>query len=163
MTYLNNDTLKDPVYQVTTHTKISGLIKHQGVRITLDGSTLAYTPNAQAQNVVYEISFSAQRVNDWTFQTIVLQESTDGGTTWNDLGNRTLSAFGVSYSTAQTYRWYHHLRYVIPAYSGTRLYRLSIGSYKSGQLCTYHALDSWDGASTSTKFTNTTLIMHSVL
>lgn len=163
MTYLNNDTLTDPVYQVTTHTAAQDSSNTGGVTIVLDGSTLAYTPNAQAQNVVYEISFSAQRVNDWTFQTVVLQESTDGGTTWNDFGNRTLNSFGVSYSTSQTYRWYHHLRYVIPAYSGARSYRVQIGSYKSGQLCTYHALDSWDGASTTTKFTQTSLIMYSIL
>lgn len=163
MTYLNNDTLTDPVYQVTTHTAAQDSSDTGAVLIVLDGSTLAYTPNAQAQNVVYEIAFSAQRVSDWTFQTVVLQESTDGGSTWNDFGNRTLGAFGHSGQTGQTYRWYHHLRYVIPAYSGSRSYRLRIGSYQSGRRCTYHALDSWDGASTSTEFTQTSLIMYSTL
>jgi len=163
MTYLKNDTLTDPVHQVTANTsdQISSDSGH--VMIVLNGSTIEYTANAQAINVVYEIAFSAQRVSDWTFQTIILQESTDGGSTWSDLGYRTLNSFGNSVSTSQAYRWYHHLRYVIPTYSGARSYRLRIGSYQSGRQCIYHGLDSWDGSSTTSEFTQTSLIMYSIL
>jgi len=163
MTYLKNDTLTDPVHQVTANTSDQSPSDTGSVMIVLNGSTIEYTANAQAVNVVYEIAFSARRINDQTFQTIVLQESTDGGSTWSDFGYRTLNSFGNSVSSSQAYRWYHHLRYVIPAYSGTKSFRLHIGSYSGPRKCIYHGLDSWDGSSTTSEFTQTSLIMYSIL
>ena len=163
MTYVFNKALVSPVHQVTTHTSTQSSSDSPVTRITLDGSTLSYTPHPDAQKVVYEIGFSAHRLNDWTFQTVILQVSTDGGSSWTDTGGRTLSTFGHSGSTTQSYRWFYHRRYVINAYTGARSYRIQIGTYNHGRQCQYGGLSEWDGGSTSTVFTNTSLIMHSLL
>lgn len=164
MTYTFPQTLINPVFAMTTNTvKQSTSDTSTSARITINGSTLAYTPHPKAQKVVYEIAFSAERLNDWTFQIITIQESTNGGVTWADFGERTLSSFGHSGTADQSMRWYHHFRHVFPAYTGERSYRVTIGNYQTGRQCDYHALSQWDGTTTTTKFTNTSLIMHSIL
>ena len=163
MTYIFPKTLVKPKYLVTTNTQGQSSPNTSLGRITINGSTLAYTPHINARNVVYEIAFSAERLNDWTFQIVVIQESTDGGSTWSDFGERTLGNFGHSGLTGQSMRWYHHFRHVLPTYTGERSYRLTIGAYQSGRQCDYHSLSHWDGAAATTIFTNTTLIMHSIL
>jgi len=163
MTYTFPQTLVKPVYLATTNTIRQSSPDTGSGRLTINGSTGAYTPHPKAKNVVYELAFSAERLNDWTFQIVVLEESTDAGSTWNDVGQRTLGNFGHSGTTGQSMRWYHHFRHVLPTYSGARSYRLTIGAYQSGRQCDFHALSDWDGAASTTVFTNTSLILHSIL
>lgn len=163
MTYSKAPHFVKAKHQVTTHTSIQTSSDSQGTEITLDGSVIEYTPHANANNVIYEIGFSAQRVNDWTFQNFMLEYSTNGGASWSDLGGKTSCTHGMSGQTGQAYRWFFHLRYVLEPWTGSRQWRIRIHTYAAGRKCDYHGLDSWDGASTSTVFTDSSLIMYSTL
>ncbi len=162
MTYtVTNHLFLAPKYLVTTNTAVQSTSNTAGVRTVLNGSSIEYTPDSDASYVIYEFSVSSECIQDTTFHSFELKYSTDNGSSYQVVNNRAIIGHGNDGST-QSQRWFHHFRYVIPAYTGSRLWRLETGSFISNERCDYHALSEWDGAASTTKFTNSTLIMYSL-
>ena len=161
MSYRKDSSLVLPSWKVTSHSSMQSSSDSSQTTIIIDGSELTYTPHPDANNVVYEISYSTRRINDRTFPTFILQHEINN--VWSNVGSKYIYALGNSGTYSQAYRTFDHVRFVLPTWTGSRSYRLAVGAYSTGRRVDFHQLDSWDGASASTIFTNTTLVMHSLL
>lgn len=151
-----------PVYQVTSHTTPQTSSASAAVLMTIDGTALSYTPASGSTSVVYEVSFSMQRINDRYFQSFRLEYSTDGGVSYTEFHARYQRSVGPSGSTGQAYRELRNFRWVVPTWSGSRDLRVVVGSYATGREAKYHGLSEWDGASTTTILTDTCVMVYSI-
>jgi len=165
MSYSLSSNFLKPVYQVTSHTTAQSSSASAGVLTTIDGTALSYTPASGATSVVYEVSFSMQKINDRYFQSFRLEYSTNGGVSYTEFNARYQRSVGPSGATGQAYRELRNFRWVLPAWSGSRDLRVVVGSYATGREAEYHGLDKWDGASAgspTTVLTDTCLMVYSI-
>ena len=166
MSYFNQSVFKSPKILVTTHTSAQNTsstgVASGGSFVTILGSQIEYTPEQNSTKVVYEISYCAYR-NGQTFSEIQLQESLNSGSSWSEINAKFKKNLGHgSYFTAQYHRWYLHHRFILPAWSGSRQLRLTIGMESNSRPLTLHKLGEWDGASATNQFSDTNLLVYSI-
>jgi len=159
MSHLLHQTLESPITQITVHTSGQTTSNSANTLVTIDGSEYTYTPAQNSTHVVYEISFYAERKTGIQFNTLYLQEYTSGS--WSEIDSRYNRSIGNGGFTSDQ-RWYYHIRFIIPSWSGARALRLAVASNSSSKSFTAHAVTDWDGSSSSTTFCNTNLFIYSV-
>ena len=164
MTYQTNTAYKNVYFASTTHTsaQYAGV---WGTTAGITGSQATYTPTSDATSVIYEISFYSDNIERMNLYWVKIQESTDSGSTWSDVNARFGNNFGMASSgspTGQGQNTYIHYRYIIPAWSSSRMLRTAItGSETWVTNARLHELTEFDG-STQTKYVNTNLLIHSI-
>ena len=165
MTFIRSSALLKPKFLVTTHTSKQETSNTGGVRTVIDGSEISYEPHAGSDKVSYEISFYASNNNITTngecFQFLQLEEYS--GSTWSEMNAIYRKNFGSSVSNSAQYnRFLIHLKFILPAWSGSKQLRLTIGSNDSGEKIELHEVQSWDGAWTYENYFNTNLLVYSI-
>ena len=161
MTYLNLDLShgKNPQAIYTINTSSQTTSTSANTYITVNGSTISYTPDTSASKVVYEIGFYVEAIDKYCFQHITLEWNNSG---WEQPDVKFGKNFG-SHETGSSYRDFLCLRYIIPSWSGSRDLRLRSGSYSSNYDVTYHQITDWDGSGSITnRFCNTNLLVYSI-
>ena len=143
----------------TAHTSSQVGGSSAGDKITVTGSEATYTPNAAASKVVYEISYYAEKDSGSHSVTVTLEHYVSGS--WSEVDSSYLRTFLISGAGGQSCRLNMHHRWVIPAWSGERNLRVRLGTRWASMHLTLHKLTEWDGASTSSEFSDTSLIIYS--
>ena len=163
MTYISESlsVFKKPKWLVTSHTSNQLTSSTANTPVTISGSEISYSPIAGANKVIYEISFYAEKINGNIFQGLYLQEY--NGSSWVEINQRNRKNYGYGGSnTSQTYRFYHHFRFILPAWSGNKQLRLISSPESSNKQSSMHKMTEWDGTSSSNTFCNTTLLVYSI-
>jgi len=109
----------------------------------LTGTTVAYTPASNADHVIYEYRIMAHNDPDTTYTSgfLELQEEISG--TWTSLFENGNSGYQVW--EQHTYTRYQNIwegRFVIPAYSGSKSFRLGCYSTDSQESTVHSTEDS---------------------
>lgn len=159
MSYISSN-FKKPKYKVTSHTTVQQTNSTAQVLVMINGSDISYIPDEYCNNVIYEISFYSEKINGLVSQYIFLEEF--NGSNWVEIDPSYRRNLGYAGPTTQSGRWYTHLRFVLPAWSGNKDLRLTTGSYASNQILNLHEMSQWDGASSTNTFCNTNLLVYSV-
>ena len=166
MTYITNIELKNVAAISTTHTSVQNAGAY-GQTDPIDGSVVPYTPLSASSKVIYELSFysdSQNRTNTWICN---IQQSTNSGASWTNIHAHYSRNYGISKTYAhapegQDQRFYLHYQFIIPSWSGSRMLRTTIsGSLGWVTDADLHIITDWDGTS-STKYCNTSLLVHEV-
>ena len=151
----------NPQAIITVHSAAQDTSTSAGSYITISGSEISYTPHISATNVVYEISFYVEALNKVSYQHLVLQQDINNNGSWTTIDTRLGKGFGAL--TAGNYvRDIMNSRFIIPAWAGLRPLRLRSAAHKVNHHVKYHQLTQWDGASSTTTFCNTSLLVYSV-
>ncbi len=165
MSYTPEVNFSNPLYQRTVNTVTQTSSSSANVLTTINGSEVTYTPTASATSVIYEISFYMQQTTDRFFQLFRIQYDTTGSGSWSDFNTRYSRNIGNSGPSSKTYRDLRHFRWVLPAWSGARPLRVSVGSHATGRSANYHGLTVWDGASAgspTTVLTDTCVMVYEI-
>ena len=135
-----------------------------GSASVVNGTSISYTPDSNASKVVYECAYYCER-DQWitNVQIVSLEESTDGGSTWSEINAKYRKNYGYGGNAMQSQRWYQHLLYFLPAWSGSRDFRVTVGISAGNRQTYFHKLNLWDGAATSTEFTTVNVMMYSIV
>lgn len=164
MTFIATNNIILPKLQVSTQTSQQTGSTTANSSIVVNGSQISYEPDTSASTVAYEVAYYCERVNWITYlQNVALEQSTDGGTTWTEINEKYRKNYGISGSAYQDRRYYQHLIYFFPSFTGERQFRISVGTNKSGYQAYFHQLVLWDGAASSTDFTDVNVLMYSIL
>ena len=159
MTYLNLSYGKNPQAIYTINTSAQTTSTTANTYITVNGSTISYTPDSSASKVVYEIGFYAEIKNKYGFQHIILEWNNSG---WEQPDVKFGKNFGV-FGNGQYFRDFLCMRYIIPTWSGSRDLRLRSSPHNSNYDATYHQVTDWDGSGSITnRFCNTNLLVYSI-
>ena len=160
MSHLLNTSIKKPKFLVTTHSSAQTTSTTAEVGTVITGSEITYTPTEDAQKVIYEIGFYAEKINQRSFTGWYLQEYTSGS--WSEIESRYRRNFGWQNHDNQAHRLYTNYRYILPAWSGSKQLRL-VAAFPTGEgNIDLNQLSQWDGASATTIFCNTSLLIHSI-
>ena len=161
MTYVFESVFKKPKWLVTSHTSNQLTPNTINTPVTILGSEITYEPISNADSVIYEISFYAERINGISYEGLYLQEY--NGTSWVEINQRNRKNYGCGGSnTSQSYRYFNHLRYILPAWSGNKQLRLISAPTYANRPTSMHQMTEWDGTSSSNTFCNTTLLVYSI-
>lgn len=160
MTYKLAEHFLNPKVLITTHTSSQTSSNAANTYTTISGTEISYTPASGSTSVIYDVSFYARGLNNVTFQAFYLEHYQNN--TWSEINSRYRRNVGNSGGVNQAYRWFIHFQYVLPTWTGSRDFRLRCASNGSNRAMTFHQPSYWDGASTSTTFTNTNLLMYSI-
>ena len=161
MTYLNLDLSygKNPQVINTENTSVQTTSTSANTYITINGSTISYTPDSSANKVVYEIGFYAEIKNKNGFQHIILEWNNSG---WEQPDVKFGKNFGF-WQNSGTFSDLLFLRYIIPSWTGSRDLRLRSAANASNYDATYHQVTDWDGSGSITnRFCNTNLLVYSI-
>ena len=160
MSYLPSTHFKKPKTLITTHSASQVSSAFANTYITITGTEISYTPSVDADSVIYDVSFYGMRANDITFQAFYLEHYTNS--TWSEVNARYRRNIGNSGSENQSYRWFIHFKYILPAWTGSRDFRLRCASNGANREMRFHQPLTFDGSSTNAVFTNTNLILYSI-
>lgn len=160
MTYGLQTSYDSLFHKRTVHTGSQTGSGTGGGTVTILGSEATYTPSAGASKVVYEINFFGQRTDDIHNICFMLQHYVSGA--WSEIDNQNSRSSIVSGGGGQSNRDTYHLRLVVPAWTGARQLRLVLGTRVFDEYIVLHQLTEWNGASSSSDFADTTLIIYSV-
>lgn len=161
MTYVFESVFKKPKWLVTSHTSNQLTSNTINTPVTILGSEITYEPISNADSVIYEISFYVEKINGNSFEGLYLQEY--NGSSWVEINQRNRKNYGYGGSnTSQSYRYYNHFRFILPAWSGNKQLRLVSAPLSSNRQASMHQMTEWDGTSSSNTFCNTTLLVYSI-
>ena len=171
MTYITDLALKNVVASSTSHTNVQNAGQY-GHNDGVTGSIVTYTPTASATKIIYEISFYLLMDNSYYnnykmgfINCINVQQSTDGGTSWNNVDDDLIRQEGFVIQLGNSYqveRRHVHCTFIVPAWTGTRMLRTGFYTGVSwGMDSRLHKMDRWDGT-TQTKYCNTSVLVHEV-
>ena len=165
MTYIMQSAFLKPKFLVTTHTSSQITANNQNTPTVINGSEISYEPYSGSEKVIYEISFYASNIfltqNGECFQYLKLEEYS--GSNWSEINTINRKNFGSAVSSiAQYSRFYIHLRYVLPSWSGSKQIRLTTASNNSDEEIELHAIKYFDGSAVSNLFYNTNLLIYSI-
>ena len=158
MTHIALDNFKNLQTLVTTHTSDQVTSSSGNNFTTVSGSEMTYTPASDANNVVYEISFYAER-GGRPFLIWQLEHYTSGS--WSEINPKYRKTIGISGSSSQSYSWYITWRFVLPSWTGSRQLRLRVASHSSNRHVNLHQITKWDGSTVTDQFCNTNLVVYS--
>ena len=161
MTYLDLDLSygKNPHVISTVNTSGQTTSNLANTYVTINGSTISYTPDSSASKVVYEISFYAEIRSKYGFQHIILEWN---NSVWEQPDVKFGKNFGFGNSSG-IFNDLLFLRYIIPSWSGSRDLRLRSAGEANNRDVTYHQVTSWDGSGSITnRFCNTNLLVYSI-
>ena len=172
MTYIINLALKNVVAASTAHTSVQNAGEY-GHNDSVTGSLVTYTPTSSATKIIYEISFYLLMDNDEYLDhnmnylnCINVEQSTNNGVSWTTVENdfaRNTGCAVPSGTTHQSVRQQFYCSFILPAWSGTRMLRAGFTqAYSWGKDSRLHKLYKWDGATTSTKYVNTSVCVHEI-
>ena len=159
MSYVADKIIKNPKYKVTTHTSKQTSSASANTGTVLTGSEITYTPIPNATKVVYEIMFYAEMIDQNSFTSYYLEQYVSGS--WSDIDSKFRRNLGLSGSD-QRMRYCVKFRFVLPAWTGERQLRISLGSYANNMEIDLHQLTHWDGSTATDQFCNTNLLVYSI-
>ena len=165
MSYFAEGPFSNPVYQRTANTVTQTSSTSANTFSAITGTEVTYTPTASATSVIFEASFFMQQTTDRFFQLFRIEYDTTGAGSWAEFNVRYSRNIGNSGASTQSYRDLRHFRWVLPAWSGARPLRVSVGSHASGRAANYHGLTVWDGASAgspTTVLTDTCVMVYEI-
>ena len=162
MTYFKDEILNQK-HLVTTHNAKQVTSLSANTFTTITGSEISFTPHVDATHVIYEIGFYAQVINYQSFQHIRFQYLTTApGANWTEFDANLGKNFGPS-ASGDYYRNFMYLKYIVPAWTGSRQLRIQSAAHQNSRQTEFHQLTEWDGAqSVSNRFCNTNLIVYSI-
>tara|TARA_R100000426_G_C4821410_1_gene110656 strand:- start:1031 stop:1510 length:480 start_codon:yes stop_codon:yes gene_type:complete len=159
MSYIADRLIKNPAYKVTTHTSKQTSSSSGNTGIVLSGSEITYTPTPNAAKVVYEIMFYAEMIDQNSHTSYYLEHYISGS--WSDIDSKFRRNLGLD-GANQRMRYCVKFRFVLPAWTGERQLRISVGSYENNREIDLHQLTDWEGSSASDQFCNTNLLVYSI-
>ena len=151
----------NPQAIITTNSSAQDTSTTAGSYITVNGSEISYAPHASATNVVYEISFYVESLDKKCYQHLVLQHDINNNGSWSTISNYLGKGFGTVAENNYV-RDILSLKFIIPAWTGSRPLRLRSATHVVNLHVKYHQITQWDGASSTTTFCNTSLLVYSV-
>tara|TARA_Y100001937_G_scaffold90985_1_gene123150 strand:- start:535 stop:1017 length:483 start_codon:yes stop_codon:yes gene_type:complete len=125
----------------------------------VNGSEITYTPEPNSTSIVYEICFYSEIINDNTFVSADLESYTSGS--WSKIESSFVKNWGVT-TASQNMRYCNKFMFICTSWTGSRQLRLVISSNLNNTPLGLHQMTQWDGASSTNKFCDTTLIVYSV-
>ena len=164
MTYTirNTSLMKNIQTIVTQNTSVQSTSNSGNVYTTINGSEITYTPDPDADSVVYEIAFYGEKQGK-TFVIGELQTADVGNSNWTEINAKYRKNIGHGGSnTSQKYRYYINWKFIVPSWSGPKQLRIQIASHVSNININLHQIPDWDGSSSSNTFCNTNLIVYSI-
>jgi len=165
MTFIRSSALLKPEFLVTTHTSSQETSNTANVSTVINGSSITYEPYPGSNKVVYEISFYATNHNITQYgecaQYLKLEEY--NGSIWSEISSTNRKNFGSESANAiQTSYFYVHLRYVLPAWSGSKQLRLTIAAAENDEKVVLHKINFFDGGNATSMFYSTSLLVYSI-
>tara|TARA_B100000963_G_C22616309_1_gene667520 strand:+ start:1050 stop:1532 length:483 start_codon:yes stop_codon:yes gene_type:complete len=160
MTYGIQTAYEQLYYKRTSHTSQQTGSSTTGGSIIILGSEASYTPSSSSSKVVYEINFYGERIS-WIHNVSFLLEHYSSGA-WSEINTKNARSSAQSGSAAQEMRNNFHLRWIIPTWTGSKDLRLKLLTRATNYHVHLHKLTTWDGSTSSTDFSDTSLIIYSV-
>jgi len=160
MTNLINHNFNHLKYAVTTHTSAQTTSDLAETFTTISGSECdSYA--VQGTHAVYTFNFSAYK-SGVSIGVIKLEYADVGSSSYSEVDSLNRRNIGNAGSSSQFNRWALRYSWIVPSWTGAKKFRVQIGHPSTNQALTCHALDVWDGASTSTEFYSSSYYIYSI-